>query len=573
MGKNKIMTEPPVLSDDDIAIGELMLFSDSVEEMLPKQQNGSKKTKLQVTPINTTNHVDVENVMLYSISKMSLFAQKLFYTAISEIQPEDKEFKEVIFKATDIAKKFNMKQQNVSSGLYQATSDLLESQLLVWDDLKKDFMQVNIYSTKFMPKEEGIVVLKFNEDMKKYLLGLKKHFSKVPLKYLLDLPTTNAMKLFHIFYGQLYTNIKYHKNGKLKISYRQLRAMFEPEMFYNYGRKRKWENPQYPTFKDFNRNVLKPAVLAINKQGIIHVEIEQTRGEPDKYKEENNKLFFFESSSPVNARKISHLVFTVTKGENFDIEEEKRKNQNAEDALLREICAYFKARFDISDVVVKKLLREGYSYTELMLSAISMQSILNFSSRGLWIYTKDKANWSDLTFRKEHYIKEYLKISLPNLGTFFDEEEKFHQLVIKEPVGFLKSTLKDKLYLQTIDLINKQGTLTAFTSSTNEKLCVASLYDNAEYGESFKNCIKGFNNKKSAVGYGKEFDLIYKIFSSFCRDSALKLNPNTKWRGYFYSGFNEVDVYWKIKFYKQKPERQESIKKTVNRILAERNLL
>ncbi len=573
MGKNKIMNEATISSENDIVFGELMLFSDSVEEMLPKQQNGSKKTKLQVTPINTTNHVDVENVMLYSISKMSLFAQKLFYTAISEIQSEDKEFKEVIFKSSDIAKKFNMKQQNVSSGLYQATSDLLESQLLVWDDLKKEFMQVNIYSTKFMPKEEGIVVLKFNEDMKKYLLGLKKHFSKVPLKYLLDLPTTNAMKLFHIFYGQLYTNLKYHKNDKLKISYRQLRAMFEPEMFYNYGRKRKWDNPQYPTFKDFNRNVLKPAILAINKQGIIHVEREEVRGEPDKYKEDNNKLFFFESASPVNARKISHLVFTITKGENFDIEEEKRKNKNTDDALLREICDYFKARFDISDVVVKKLLREGYSYTELMLSAISMQSILNFSSRGLWIYTKDKENWDNLSYRKEHYIKEYLKIALPNMGTFFDEEEKFHQLVIKEPVGFLKSTLKDKLYLQTIDFINKQGTLTAFASSVNEKLCVASLYDNAESGESFKKCIKGFNNKKSAVEYGKEFDLIYKIFSFFCRDSALKLNPNTNWENYFYSGYNEVDVYWKIKFYKQKPERQDSIKKTVNRILVERNLL
>ena len=129
------------------------------------------------------------------------------------------------------------------------------------------------------------------------------------------------------------------------------------------------------------------------------------------------------------------------------------------------------------------------------------------------------------------------------------------------------------MYLQTIDFINKQGTLTAFASSVNEKLCVASLYDNAESGESFKKCIKGFNNKKSAVEYGKEFDLIYKIFSFFCRDSALKLNPNTNWENYFYSGYNEVDVYWKIKFYKQKPERQDSIKKTVNRILVERNLL
>lgn len=208
-----------------------------------------------------------------------------------------------------------------------------------------------------------------------------------------------------------------------------------------------------------------------------------------------------------------------------------------------------------------------------MLSAISMQSILNFSSRGLWIYTKDKTNWSDLRFRKEHYIKEYLKIALPNLGTFFDEEEKFHQFVIKEPVGFLKSTLKDKLYLQTIDFINKQGMLTAFASSVNEKLCVASLYDNVEYGEQFKNCIKRYDSNKSAKEMGEELDLIYKIFGFFCRDSALKLNPNAKWKEYFYGGLNEVDVYWKTKFYKQKPERQESIKKTVNRILAERNLL
>lgn len=514
--------------------------------------NNIKETKINI--INIDNYVDMGDKMLYSISEMSLFAQKLFYTAISTIQSEDKEFKEVVFKASDIGKKFKMQRPNVSSGLYQATSELMESQLLVWDEIMQDFIQISIYDTKIMPKKEGIVILKFSNAMKKYLLELKNHFAKVPLEYLLDFRSQNAMKLFHIFYGHFYTNRKYKRHDKLKISYRQLKAVFEPEVFRTYSRTKKWGKQKYPKFKDFRRNVLDPSIEAINKQGILHIEIDSVRGESD-----SESTYFFKNSLPINNRKISHLVFTITEGEAFTIRERERENKKIEDSLLREICDYFKARFDIHESVIKNLVKK-HTYAELMLSAISMQSVLNLSSRGLWIYNEQQ-NWRDLTYRKNNYIKEYQKIAIPNLGiSFMEDDNKFHQFIIKEPVGFLKKTLEEQWYFKTIDLINTEGYLASFGNDTAEKIYTKSFYD-TEYGDEFKILIRNGN---------KDTDLIYRAFS-LCRDGALKMHPNERWTNYFYKN-NLLNLYWKLDFYPQYPEQQKAMKARIDRILKSRKL-
>ena len=83
---------------------------------------------------------------------------------------------------------------------------------------------------------------------------------------------------------------------------------------------------------------------------------------------------------------------------------------------------------------------------------------------------------------------------------------------------------------------------------------------------------RNLSKKSSAKQLTEDFDLISKVFAH-CLYSAETTNPNTKWKDYFYSGLNEIDIYWKVKKYDQHPEMQASIKKTVDRILAERNLL
>lgn len=565
MGKNKIMNDPPVLSEDEIALGELMLFNDS-----PKAEVANLK---KVDKVNLLNFADISKEMVYSISDLSKMAQKIYYIAISNIGKDDDAFHPYTFFVKDIAKTLNIKSKDIYQTVAKATHELSNAKAIFWDSANDHLKTINIFYSADYYFKEGKMSLEFSEQVKQHLLKLQNDFYKVPLKYLLLLPSPNAMRIFNILYGQYYLDNyrrKIKKDITIEMSVRKLCAMFEYDYYINKITTGKFDENKknYPTLRDFNRYILKPSLDAINNSGLLNITIlKKIKGKKDKDCNINYE---------VNPRKVSHLVFNIGAGQKLEQLEQDRQNIKADDALLKEICEYFKTRFDISNVIVKNLLKTGYSYEKLMLSAIAMQSILNFSSRGIWIYTKDKdndPNWKNVKSREQTYIKEYLKISLPNLGAFFDNEENFHQLVIKKPVGFLKKTLKEELYLFTIDLINKQSTLASITSNTNEKLCTASLYDNVEYGEKFKNYIKRYDTNKSAKEMGEEFDLIHKIFSFFCRDSALKLNPNTKWKDYFYSGLNEIDIYWKTKFYKQKPERQESIKKTVNRILTERNLL
>lgn len=581
MVKNKIVDEIlSSFSEDDMRFAEETLFGDSTEEILPKKENSGKKTKPKTNKINPTNYVDIGEHMIYSTYEFSLLTQKLFYTAISEIQAGEKEFNEIVLKDTDIVNNLGISSKNVYSELFRVSEELANLYVIAYSERTYSLERIMVFDKKRVPRKEGVIYLKFSESMKEYLLHLQNKFYKVPLAFLLQLPTQNAMKLFHALYGWQYykknENKRHNKINKdgyfdLIVPYDKLKSMFEFEMYDEYIKKGVWGKEKYPTTKSFVRNVLDKSIEAINKGEILYVEMIKIKGE----KQNLDEKFYPNAASKENSRKTSHIIFRIKDGSKYEEFEQDRNNKkNPRDELLEEICEYFKVRFDINQIALKKLVKEyGYTYQELMLSAISMQSVLNFSSRGLWIYTEDKPNWRDLNYRIATYIKEYMQISLPNLGAFYDDKKIFHQLIIKEPFGFLKSTLKDRWYLSTIDLINKQGTLTAFASTTNERLCVSALYDNQEWGEKLKTCLKRYNSPKNANEEGKEFDLIYKIFSFFCRDSALKLNPNSNWKNYFYSGLNELDVYWKVNKYEQHPDKQQSIRKTVDRILAERNLL
>ena len=578
--EDTFMEELSLFDDEDLSESDEKFYEEwekSISGGLPKKALSQKQiatnvlaTKPKPTLINIEHYVDMEDKMLYAISDMKLFAQKLFYASISEIGGKDTEFKEIVFKASDLAEKFYMQQSNVSKALYEATDDLMSSQLLIWDEVQRNFKQIPIYAYRIVPKNEGIVILKFSEEMKPYLLGLENNFSKAPLEYLLQL-SGNAMRLFHIFYGHFYLNCKYpkRKNKKLKILYRQLEAMFEPQMLRNYGRKKKWENPKYPTFREFYRNVLKNVISEINDQGIIHIEMDRLFGKPDyETPEDKKKMYFYETpSDSKNPRKVTHLEFTVTEGSAFAFRErERERKREAKENMaqeLKEICEYFKARFDINASEIKKLSKQ-YSTAELMLAGISMQSILNLSSRGIWVYTgcsgKEPFKWDDLNYRNKVYINEYNKIAIPNLGLFFDENKKVHEFTINKPVGFLKATLEKQKYFETIDVINSEAKLASFGSDI-EKLYTKSLYDNKEWGKEFKELV----NKKSL-----DTILIQKIFS-FCRDGALKMNTNENWLSYFYKCGN-LNLHWKSEFYPQNPEYQEAMNAKIDRILKKRNL-
>lgn len=541
-------------------------------------------TEPKISKIDIKHTIDMGVKMAYVVSNLSLFAQKLFYTALSEIRSDDKDFHEINFEVKDIINTFKMDKANAWRDLHKAIVELYKADIFLWNEASKA-LRVNHLLDSIELVNKKAVKISISQKIANHFLHLKNYFYKVPLEYLLDLPTPNSMRLFYLLYGYFYyyqnsyslkanrksKNTEEPETVKFKIPYVQLKTMFEAEKYETYLYTRKMGKDKYPTFKRFSDKVLGKSLEYINEKGILHVEVDKIFNQPQLFFEDNKKIAFIppKLEEPRTSRRVvTHLEFTITKGAVLLQKEQEKANNDTESFFLRMICEYFKARFDINKTVIKQLLEEGYTYTDLMLAGISMQSILNLSSRGLWIYTsncKKDPNWKNAKLRKETYIKEYQQIAIPNLGLTFDDNSA-QEYIIHSPVGFLRKTLEEEKYYETIDAINSEkGNLRLGSFGDKvEKLYTKSFYDEkADWdGDKFKELIRSEE---------KDFDLIFEVFKN-CHYGAKKLNTNENWFKHFYKN-GSLNIHWKEKFYKSHSDWQQAMNEGTDRKLKLRNLV
>jgi len=101
-------------------------------------------------------------------------------------------------------------------------------------------------------KGQGSIEVQFHPDLKPFLLGLKKRFTKIPLNQVLQLRSKYAIRLYELLK-------RYEDTG--------FRTDYLPELRLKLG----VEENEYKVFKDFERRVLKPAVNEINEKTDLEV--------------------------------------------------------------------------------------------------------------------------------------------------------------------------------------------------------------------------------------------------------------------------------------------------------------
>jgi plasmid replication initiation protein len=168
---------------------------------------------------------------------------------------------------------------------------------------------------------EGFIEVQFHPDLKPYLLELKKRFTKIPLKQILQLRSKYAIRLYELLK-------RYEDTG--------FRTDYIPELREKLG----VEKGEYERFFDFERRVLKPAVKEINEKTDLEVSYQKKK----------------------TGRKITHIEFEIkpkkkdttktkkTTSENIDIQ--RQKNQpDLWDTTLVILENLYKANPDDIDIL------------------------------------------------------------------------------------------------------------------------------------------------------------------------------------------------------------------------------
>lgn len=199
-----------------------------------------------VIEVNKKSLVVQSNSLVEAKYRLSVEEQKIVKILISQIQREDKDFKDYEFRVLELAKMLGMEHKDTYGVLEKITERLLSRVLKFYNAEKNTLLQASWLSSVLYKKGEGTVLLRFDPSLKPLLLQLQAYFTKYELGQVMQFKGQYTIRFFEFrksFLGKNKNNIEF--------SLEKLRETF------GLGKNR------YRDFDNFRRRVIEPARLEL----------------------------------------------------------------------------------------------------------------------------------------------------------------------------------------------------------------------------------------------------------------------------------------------------------------------
>lgn len=194
--------------------------------------------------------------------KLSLPGQKILLYLISQIPFDATEFEPMEFLIPDFCAVCGIQPDGGNYKMLEdALSDLLTDSARVWITLDNGFRVPIMWIEKpRIDTRTGKLMVKLDDDMKPYLLDLKRNYTSYELIYTLHFKSKYSIRL--------YENVKsyqYHDDKPFKKSFavEDIRSLLDAD--------------NYAEYRNLNQRVIKPAVREINDLTDRNVEIREIK--------------------------------------------------------------------------------------------------------------------------------------------------------------------------------------------------------------------------------------------------------------------------------------------------------
>jgi len=147
---------------------------------------------------------------------LSLQEQKIILTLASMVQLQDTEFKEYEFKIKDFMELLGIQDKSKYIEVPKITKDLMKKVFEIRED--KKIIQLAWLSSAIYETGKGTVILKFDSNLKPYMLELKELYTSYKLGNVLSLKSKYSIRLYEILRSNLYKKC-------IEIDIKELRSM------------------------------------------------------------------------------------------------------------------------------------------------------------------------------------------------------------------------------------------------------------------------------------------------------------------------------------------------------------
>jgi plasmid replication initiation protein len=196
------------------------------------------------------------NELVESRYNLTLGEQRLIFTMIARIQPEDEDFKPYRISLNELAEFLGINKNHIYADCKKITKKLLEKVVEIQEPGR--LLQTHWVSSADYIDGTGIVNLTFDPLLKPYLLQLKGNFTSSKLEMLLSFKSQYTMRM--------YTLLKqYERLKEREVELQQLREIL------GIGKE------QYKLYADFKRTILEPTKKELKSKADLYFEFDEIR--------------------------------------------------------------------------------------------------------------------------------------------------------------------------------------------------------------------------------------------------------------------------------------------------------
>lgn len=268
---------------------------------------------------------------------------RLMRMLIAQIKPDDEDFKTYRIGVADFARFFGITHNSIHEQIEKSARALREREIYIRKG--KSWFSTGWLSSAKYTEGSGFIEVRFDSELKPYLLGLKGYFTQYELEKVVNFKSGYAMRLFELLKKEQF---KADGKGYFKRSfeYDELRSLVGID------------KSEYREFSDFRKRVIDSSVKEINANPDIQIT---------------------QVDYPKTGRKVSHIVFHCEKAKQLqlDIDEplpklEEVEGKNAHPDYIAELIAIgideqiayrWKRKYTVAR------LREAIAYTKAMQKA------------------------------------------------------------------------------------------------------------------------------------------------------------------------------------------------------------
>lgn len=192
------------------------------------------------------------NDLIDASYQLTVIAQKLVLACISKLNSRDEVPKQITINVSEFSALLGT-NSNVRRDLYKAADSLFESTITIKNADQTTRLRW-VQKDVIHHKGDGAVTLFWSEDVLQYISQLKTRFTSYKLRNIANLQSTHSIRLYELL---------------MRFKSTKERIISLDNFKYSLGLSNK-----YSEYKILNRDVIKPAILELNKSSDLLVSVE-----------------------------------------------------------------------------------------------------------------------------------------------------------------------------------------------------------------------------------------------------------------------------------------------------------